>query len=42
MDTVTQKQQTHQCQVLTESGQVVEDNSGHSNTEQTEITEGKI
>ena len=34
MDIVTQIQQTVQCKVLTDSGQTVEDGSGHSDTEQ--------
>jgi len=35
---VTQKQQTVQCEVLTDSGQTVEDSSGHSDTETTDGT----
>ena len=32
MDIVTQNQQTVHCEVLTDSGQTVEDSSGHSDT----------
>ena len=36
VDIVTEIQQTVQCEVLTDSGQTVEGNSGHSDTEQTD------
>jgi len=35
---MTQNKQTVGCEVLTESGQAVEDSSGHSDTEQTDGT----
>ena len=38
MDIVTQNQETVQCEILTDSEQVVEDNSGHSDTEPTDGT----
>jgi len=38
VDTVTQNEQTVECEVLTDSGQTVEDNSGHSDTERTDGT----
>jgi len=33
VDTVTPIQQTVQCEVLRDSGQILEGNSGHSDTE---------
>ena len=36
VDIVTQNKHTVQCQVLTDIGQTVEGNSGHSATEQTD------
>ena len=30
VDTVTETQQTVECELLTDSGQIVEDSSGHS------------
>jgi len=38
VDIVTQNQQTVQCVVLTDSGQIVEDSSGQNNTEPTDCT----
>ena len=38
MDIVTQKQAIVQCEALTDSGQTVEDSSGHSDTEKTDST----
>ena len=38
MDILTQNQQTVQCEVLTDSGQTLEDSSGHSDTEPTHGT----
>jgi len=34
VDIVTQNQETVQCEVLTDSGQIVETSSGHSDTEE--------
>ena len=36
MNTVTQRQQIVQFEVLTDSGQIVEDSSGHIETAQTD------
>ena len=38
MDTVTQNQETVQCEVLRDSGQTVGGSSGHSDTESTDGT----
>ena len=38
MDIVTQNKQAVQCELLTESGQTVEDTSGHSDIEPTSST----
>jgi hypothetical protein len=38
MDIVTQNQQNLQCELLTDSGQTVEDSSGQSDTEPTDVT----
>jgi len=38
VDVVTQNQQTVRCEVLTETGQNVEDSSGRSDTESTDGT----
>ena len=35
MDVVTQNLETVKCEVMTDSGQTVDDSSGHSDTEQT-------
>jgi len=38
VDTVTQNQQTVQCEVLRDSGQILEGSSGHSDTDSTDGT----
>ena len=38
VDIVLQNQETEQCEVITDSGQTVEDSSGQSNTEKTDGT----
>jgi hypothetical protein len=38
MDLVTQNQQTLDCELLTDSGQTVEDSNGHSDAEPTDGT----
>ena len=41
VDTVTQNQQTVQCEVLTDNGQTAEGSSGHSDTEPTDGTHNR-